>query len=184
MKRGIQPAAKGPELGKDGVRASRIEEGFETTLQRLIQRVAHGLELYPDWGRDVDGQPGGIQLQEHLSQLCDSPAMSGDGAVPARTPQRDLHLAAPLLGHHDRIEAAAAKMERHATGLADCVLDAREQLGMGLGKPSGPEDSARLLVRQRREDEVAWRSAAGLGAEQSGHHHRDTALHVEGAAAP
>ena len=62
--------------------------------------------------------------------------------------------------------------------------DAVEELGMCLDQPPGAEDSPRLLVRQRREHEVARRSTALLGADQGGDHHRDAALHVEGPAAP
>ena len=104
--------------------------------------------------------------------------------MPTRPAQRDLHLAAALFGDHDRVEAAAAQVERHAAGLTDRVPDSVEQLGVGLNQPPGAEDPSRLLVRQRRQDDVTGRSASCLGPDQGGHHHRDASLHVESPAAP
>ena len=55
---------------------------------------------------------------------------------------------------------------------------------MGIDQPPRAADPSRLLVGEHREDEVARRPAAGLGANQGSDHHRHTALHVERAAAP
>src|SRR6266540_387463 len=96
-----------------------------------------------------------------------------------------LHPADLLLGDLDRIEALARDFVGEPAELAERVAHAVEEMRMLLDEESRAEVTARLLVAEDGEDQVAARAEPfRLGAQERRHEHGDAALHVERPAAP
>ena len=91
----------------------------------------------------------------------------------------------PLLGGLQQVGALAADLDREAADLADRLGRTLEQVRTVVDRPSRPEDAARLLVREHRDDHVP-RGTPPLPRHLSDDRedHRVHVLHVDRATAP
>jgi hypothetical protein len=127
-----------------------------------------------------------LHAQQRFGQLRDGVARVDQRAVTARPGGSQPQPRYSLLGDlHDVRPAAIADLVAEAASLADRLLAAIEQIGMGVDQPSRALPAAHLLVGQQRDHDVTGRPPpAGQPGAQGGDDHRDHVLHVDGTAAP
>jgi hypothetical protein len=133
----------------------------------------------------VYGESPRLETRENSAELRHGAAPQGARAVTGWTADDHVNGDGQLLRHLDHVERAAEDVERKPAELADRVADASKELRTLIDEETGAAISARLLVRNQGEDQVAGRGDAVVrGAQEGAHHHRHAALHVECAASP
>ena len=156
-----------------------------TSRLRAGQRVGDRLDGRPHHRRHVWRRPLAVERPQHRCEPRHRATAHRPRRVAPRATHRRLDVAQLLLGHLDRVEAAAAHVDGDAAHLAERMPDAGERVGMLVGQELRAEVPAGLLVGDHGEDEPARRHAAlGLRPHERCDHHRHAALHVECASAP
>ena len=181
----IERRAVLPEEVEQAVGERGIEDRpqGESLVQR--QRARHCVEHRANHGRDVDGKAPLLERSQHAADLSGR-GPSNDGRwMPARSANRCANETALLLGDLDRIERPSSGPLGESAELAERVADAVEVIGVLLDEVLRTELAACLLVAREREDQIARRlEPLGRDTKEGAEHHRDAALHVEGAPTP
>ena len=146
--------------------------------------LGQGLEEPPCLGRGVQRQPAPPDPGQELRQPDHGVVVAGDAAVPGRPGGHHPQPGDALLGHLDRVEGPAAKVEGGPADLPEGVAGPH-LVRVVVDQPGAARRAAGLLVGDHGQLEVAPQGHAQAGQQPDGDHaHGHHLLHVDRAPAP